>query len=139
MERWKFISHLAGFLGAAACGPAARCRWEQRFHYPVLGKGAQSVTPPPGSAASRGPRAYTPGHSPIFTMGRGLGGPHSKHHEGSSRGRRMEDSAALAPRSGWPHPYANLTFPLFQHYKPKDRISTGKYLLKAFSFIIYRF
>lgn len=45
----------------------------------------------------------------------------------------------VLPDPAWPRLYANLTFAIFQDYKPKDRISTGKYLLKAFSFIIYRF
>lgn len=37
------------------------------------------------------------------------------------------------PDPGRPHPYANLTFPVSQHHKPKDGISTRKYLLEAFS------
>lgn len=51
----------------------------------------------------------------------------------------MTETVSTGPQPVLPHPHANLTFLVFQHYKPEDRISTGKYLLKDFSFIIYRF
>lgn len=64
--------------------------------------------------------------------------PPSTRREGSHEGTSGDGQPWLLDPVR-PYPYANLTFPLFQHYKPKDRISTGKYLLRAFSFIIYRF
>lgn len=42
----------------------------------------------------------------------------------------------LATRVYLAHQYANLTFLIFQHHKPGDRISTEKCLLRALSFII---
>lgn len=68
--------------------------------------------------------------------------PHTHHStmlQNRVRGERNggERVAIGFQIQSYPHPYANLTFLIFQHYKPKDRISTGKYLLKAFSLIIY--
>lgn len=57
----------------------------------------------------------------------------------SSKGKGAWGLRALVLDSVLPHTHANLTFLIFRWNKPEDRISTGKYLLKAFSFIIYGF
>lgn len=116
------MSQLVGCL-CATLSTAVHC-WEEPICLTTLEGHRQ-----PGPLPEGLPPPLPPGHSPTSTQGwttsttkglTGMGPP----------GR---------PDPVWPRPYANLTFLIFQHYKPKDRISTGKYLLKAFSFIIYRF
>ena len=51
----------------------------------------------------------------------------------------LHSDVSVLAGAALPRPYANLTFPTFQHLKPQDGISAGKYLLMPLSFIICDF
>lgn len=125
----KIAAHLQGPRGVACpllSEDDSGSFW-QRFSFPILA--ARAVDAGLGAGAQV--------RSAVREEARGLP-PRPRTPSVEDKVGLHSDVSVLAG-AALPRPYANLTFPTFQHLKPQDGISAGKYLLMSLSFIICDF